>query len=122
MKTKSAWLVTWEWIGDHAAVVNKVAAVADYRKSPAQVRSLVEQLYISKTSSAVEMAIYAKDPSENPYPAHFHRTSKGEWRGRIDCGHNPFLYARKVINVRSVIMDDEEILRWEEIPIPRFPD
>jgi hypothetical protein len=122
MKTKTAWLTTWEWIGEHAAVESKIAAVTNYRKSGAYVRSLVEQLYIAKTSTAVEMAQYAKDPSANPYPAEFHRVRGVPWHGRIRCGHNPHLFARKVSNLRSVQHGDETRLEWDEIPMPKFPD
>ena len=122
MNTKTAWLITWEWMGDHAAVDQKVAAVVNYRRPSEYVRSLVEQLYISKTSSPVEMAIYAKDSKANPYPANFHSTKTAEWHSRIHCGHNPHLYARKVKNLRSVTEGDAETLHWEELPMPTFPE
>lgn len=121
MKTRTAWLITWEWIGDHAAVPQKVAGVVNYRKSAEYVRSLVEQLYIAKTSSSVEMAMYAKDATANPYPAQFHRINGAPWHGRIHCGHNPHLYARKVRDLRSVRQADEDALQWDELPMPNFP-
>ena len=122
MKTKTAWLTTWEWIGDHARRENKVVAVTNYRKSGDYVRNLVEQLYIANTSSAVEMASYAKDASTNPYPAEFHRVRGVPWHGRIHCGGNPHLYARKVKNLRTVQDGGEVKLEWDEIPMPKFPD
>jgi hypothetical protein len=116
MNTKTAWLITWEWIGAHAAVENKVAGVVNYRKSAEYVRNLVEQLFIAKTSSAVEMARYAKDSKANPYPAQFSRFNGVAWEAYIDCGHNPHLFARKVRNLRTVERGNKTELVWDEIP------
>jgi hypothetical protein len=115
---KTAWLITWEWIGDHAAVEDKVVAVVNYRRPASYIKDLMEQLYIEKTSSASEKVAYAKDMKSNPYPASFGSVGGVQWRGRLLCGHNPHLFARLVSNVRVEMQDGEEILLWEERPVP----
>ncbi len=42
-----AWLVTWEWLGDHAKRDDKIVAVFDPRISPYRIRELVELLYLN---------------------------------------------------------------------------
>lgn len=69
---KSAWLITWEWIGDHAAVEQKIVAILNYRKSAKYVKDFIEQLYIEKTSTVTEKMSFAKDRKSNPYPAKYH--------------------------------------------------
>jgi len=44
-KKVKAWLVTWEWIGDHAKRPDKVAEILDPRLPAEQVRRIVELLY-----------------------------------------------------------------------------
>ncbi|MCA0175856.1 MAG: hypothetical protein LCH73_06160 [Proteobacteria bacterium] len=122
MKLKSAWLVTWEWIGDHAVVKEeeKVVALVNYRRGGEYVKDVVEHLYIAKTSSPVEKATYARNPNANPYRAQFDTRNGIPWQGRIHCGHNPWLYARLVSNVRTVNTAEGEVLRWDErsLPVP----
>jgi hypothetical protein len=122
MKTKSAWLVTWEWSHPGAAVEKKVAAIINYRRTGEQVRQLVEHIYMVRSYSPGEMARSAKDRSSNPYPAEFERINGVPWQGRIRCGHNPHLYARLVSNLRTVGTDLEDDIAWDERPFPRLPD
>ena len=90
MTVKTAWLVTWEGTKPPA---ERVVAVLNYRFSDTKVRQIVEVLYAALTYTESDKLLSAK-PRQNPYPAkltHFER---------IDCGHNPFLYARRVSQVR----------------------
>jgi hypothetical protein len=41
-----AWLVTWEWAGDHAKRTDKVVAIFGPRLGGERVRELVEFLYV----------------------------------------------------------------------------
>lgn len=41
---RSAWLVTWEWVGEHAAVDQPVAAILPVQLSPETVKVLIERL------------------------------------------------------------------------------
>ncbi|MND94947.1 hypothetical protein D3C76_920460 [compost metagenome] len=115
---KTAWLITWEWFGDHAAVEDKVVAIVSYRHSGPYIKDLMEHLYIVKTSSASEKLAYAKDRKSNPYPASYGTIKGVPWEGRISCGDNPFLLGRLVSNVRVEVQDGKEILLWEERPVP----
>ena len=47
----------------------------------------------------VKEEVYAKRRSNNPYKADIRN-------GRIHCGHNPFLYARVVSDLKIEITDD----------------
>ena len=90
MTVKTAWLVTWEGTKPPA---ERVVAVLNYRFSDTKIRQIVEVLYAALTYTESDKLLSAK-PRQNPYPAkltHFER---------IDCGHNPFLYARRVTQVR----------------------
>jgi hypothetical protein len=91
-----AWLVTWEWSGDRAKRYNKVAAIFNPRFGEDRVRQLVEFIYLSAEYSLSERMGFAKDPKHNPYPAEFGSLDGVPWRGEINCGHNPYLFARLV--------------------------
>lgn len=119
---KSAWLITWEWAGNHAAMDKKVVSLINYRKTGEYIRNFVEQLYIVHNSTDGEKASYAKNSHSNPYPAYFAKIGGVSWHGRIYCGHNPHLYARLVSNIRTEEVDGGEVLRWDERAIPSFPD
>jgi hypothetical protein len=129
---RKAWLVTWDWAGDHAAVPEQevVAAILRPQTSPKTVKELMERLYAAHEFSAADKLSAL---TYNPYPAHFgsltvnERLPSGATRpltapfvGQIYCGHNPFLYARLVDNLRV----DNEVgigLSWDERPLPRVP-
>ena len=55
-----AWLITWEWVGDHAKVENKVAAILSYRLSGKIVREIVELLYANNYYTLRERVACAK--------------------------------------------------------------
>ena len=121
---KMAWLVTWEWTGDHARVKKEkeIVAVLNYRWRGQKVRSLVEQLYLSFEQSVWEMITVAHNRRGNTYPAEFETIEGVHWRESIRCGHNPSLYARLVHNLRVVISDDGSLeTTWEERPSPKPP-
>lgn len=87
---QKAWLVTWDWVGPHAAVEDRLAAILRPRLSRHFVREIVECLYATHAYTPAELALWSKRPKENPY--------KAEWdnRGFCSCGHNPFLTAQYV--------------------------
>jgi hypothetical protein len=116
-----AWLVTWEWIGDHAKRDEKVAAVFNPRFSGERVRELVEALYVAENSSLREKLTWAKDRTSNPYPAEFERINGVRWEGRIHCGHNPNLYARLVDDLTvEVDKDGIDKATWKERSMPKM--
>lgn len=118
---KTAWLVTWVGTEPHARVEKEkqIVAVLNYRWTGERVRSLVEQLYLSSENSVWEMIKAARNRRENPYPAEFERFQGIPWRDSIHCGHNPSLHARKVRNLRVVVLEDGSSKPdWDEIPGP----
>jgi hypothetical protein len=110
-----AWLVTWDWMGDHALVENRIAAILNPRMSAGNVRNLVEFLYANFTFSLDEKIKYANNRRFNPFPAQFGLLNGIPWEGYIHCGDNPWLFARKVSDIR--LIDNgmvEEQLVWKE--------
>jgi hypothetical protein len=108
-----AWLVTLEST-DAPAVV---AAVFKAQRSADTVREYMEQHYIDRFYSPYEKLLYARSPRNNPYPAEFASLDGVPWRGRITCGHNPFLYGRLVRKLR-VEQTQGQQFAWEELPVP----
>jgi hypothetical protein len=122
---KTAWLVTWEWSGDHARVEEekRIVAVLNYRWTGERVRFLVEHLYLSFGQSVWEMVAVARNKRGNTYPAEFDTINGVRWQGSIRCGHNPSLHARLVHNLRVVVHDDGSLkTTWDERPRPPNSD
>lgn len=63
-----AWLVTWEWAGDHAKRDDKVAAIFDPRLSGEHVREFVEFLYFTENSTLRERMDWARDTTLKVMP------------------------------------------------------
>jgi len=111
-----AWLVTWDWIGDHARVEQPIVTFLNYRRTPEQVREIVELLYMNSKYSFSERLAYTKRKKDNPYPGVIER-----WM--ITCGHNPSLHARLVNDLKiEVDSDGKETVTWNEQPRPKKPD
>lgn len=102
LKAKSAWVVTW--VGSNRQSEPPVA-ILNYRLSARSVREIVEVLFASSQYNAEEKLRLAKNPRDNPYPA---ETSPFQ---RITCGHNPFLFARLVSNLKA---DNDGNVTWTE--------
>lgn len=105
-----AWLITWEWGGDHAKVPEQLVAILSSRKSANSIAELAEFLYLRATGRASELAYYANRRKRLPYSA------EKDQNGRITCGHNPWLYAR-IVSELTVDADTEngaEVLGWRE--------
>jgi hypothetical protein len=102
----SAWLVTWD---GQKAPEKKIVAILNHRLSDRRVRELVEQFYIAlAVTSDDERLLYAKSFKNNPYPAKLDNFE------RITCGHNPWLYARRVTDLSI----EGDRLVWKEPPSP----
>lgn len=116
----SAWLITWEGTNPPKDQRKRVVSVLSGRMSSEKVREYVERLHVELLYSLHEKMTYARDRKGNPYPAEFVRIDGVEWGGRITCGHNLHLVARKVKNLKIVHgAQDVERLEWEELPIPK---
>ncbi len=72
--------------------------------SPHSVKEFVELLYATWSYSTREKLLYAATPKDNPYPATMTVSQN------INCGDNPWLYARLVSNLK---MTDGN-LTWTE--------
>ncbi len=112
-----AWLITWCWIGDHAAVDDPVVAILSARTGAEEVRRYVGRRYIEECASLREKLSYARynHPQEPPYQAEYERVGGVRHQGKIHCGHNPWLYARLVDDLR-VEMDaaGNDVPKWTE--------
>lgn len=108
-----AWLIRWNWAGNHAAVDNPIVTVLSARTNIKDIQAYVEQRYIEATASLDEKLDYARynDPVEPPYRAR-------RERGVIHCGHNPWLEAKKVDDLKvEVDGEGKEVLKWAK-PVP----
>lgn len=114
-----AWLVTWEWLGDHAKRDEVLAGVFNPRWGAERVRELVEFIYAQEYSLG-ERANLARGRA-NPYPAEFGTLGGKPWSGEIYCGHNPFLRARLVDSLSIERVDGKEKATWQERPKPNTP-
>src|SRR5689334_17955929 len=113
-KGLSAWLVTWEWSGDHAKRRDKVAEILDPRTSPERVRQIVELLYHREASLSEKIA-WRLRRHHQPYPAEFMRLEGVQWAGEIICGHNPWLRARLVKNlILKTDLEGKESATWND--------
>jgi len=105
-----AWLITWEHIGEHAKPSKRIVALLSPRWSQDRVRDHVHVLYSMNGYSPAEKLNLLKKHAHIPHPAQFQET-----QGRINCGHNPWLYARLVDDLRvSTDPAAVEGLTWKE--------
>lgn len=110
-----AWLITWEWIGDHAKRDNKIVAVVDPRWRPSRVQEFVELLYINLTYGIGERVYYALHRRKNPYQANY-IDSPSRWPPAFHCGHNPFLMAQLVEDLQAETHEDgTETAAWKDV-------
>lgn len=88
-RSQKAWLITWDWVGDHAAVEDEIVAILRPKLSERIIGEIVQAFYAVHAYSPREMAAWSRRPRSNPYPA--------VWNGRhCTCGHNPQLSATYV--------------------------
>ena len=113
-KSKKAWLITWEWHGEHNEKTDKIVRIINYRFSDSTVRDIVEQIYVDSEYSLLERLQYIKSYKNK-------RSIPDRTRIRnfhINCGYNPYLWARLVKNIKVVDEDGKENLEWEETSNP----
>jgi hypothetical protein len=123
-KAIKAWVVRWEWAGDHAAVDQPIAAVLRPQISGRQILRIVEILYAARQYEPDEMLSAIRRNGHQPYPARFGTVEvdpdgRGHWRhvpwkGEIVCGHNPYLVAR----LAKVWPAGDGLIEWEDDPRP----
>ena len=114
-KVGQAWLISWEWSGDHAKVENPFVALLSYRYSGDTIRKFLERLYVIHTSDICLQIGYARNEKNYPYPAEFVKLNGVPFDGEIICGHNPFLLARRVYDFHCHTDEyGEKRLAWTE--------
>lgn len=111
----NAWLLTWEW--SSTKPVEKIVAVLSSRRSDSSVAELMELLVLRSLYPARDVAYYANRKKAMVYkaqtPLNINGVSHGE---RILCGHDPWLYGRKVRDLKIAVdaSTDEEVITWRE--------
>lgn len=119
-KLGAAWLITWEGTSSPKRQSERIVSILGYRISSARILQYVEQIYVDRLYSMHEKMSHARRRTDNPYPAEYCRINGVQWGGRITCGHSPFLLARPV---KDLILSEgargEEVLTWDEIPVPK---
>ena len=113
-KGVKAWLVTWEWAGEHSKRDDKIVAVFNPHLGGVRVRELVEFLYMTHSYSISERIACALHPKENPCRAQFGTLKGMPWSGEVICGHNPYLRARLVDDLTVKHHDGKEEVDWTE--------
>lgn len=107
-KIKSAWLITWEWDNDSAALIDKVIILKNSRSGESLISYLIETLYAIHSSNLNELSQYIQS-KKNPYKA------KPHFNGTITCGNNPFIKARVVKDILIAKSENDfENIIWTE--------
>ena len=111
----TAWLIKWEWEGEHAKVDQPYVDIVSERISESYISDYIQRLHDLKCRTLIERADYSRDrnPPEKPYKVTRKPTT---YSGVVFAvGHNPILTAEKVRNL-VVKIDTEtelEILTWD---------
>ena len=114
-----AWIIIWNWVGEHAKHEKPLVNILSARNHPKAVLQYVDFYYTSETSSVQEKIDQAKynKPSLSPYQADFERIDGVEFQGLITCGHNPYLEAFVADNIRAA--DTPYGITWETTSLDR---
>lgn len=112
---RSAWLVFWNRALAEDEANPPIVAIFDSRKTPERIADFVEQTYISTHYSLREKIHYATRPKKNPYRAQINYNKEQGRLVSITCGHNPWLEARIVRQMRLTMdADGRQLLTWED--------
>lgn len=108
-----AWLLTWQWSTKPPEDTEHIVAIFPSRWGNANVKEMTEWLYALHTSSAIELAEYAKHPDSMPYRAEFDSFNGVPHSDQMHCGHQPWIYARYVSDLKIGENDaGMETLSW----------
>lgn len=116
----NAWLITWERLDVRPEPYEKIAAVLSGRRSERSVAEFMELLYLRAACDASSMAYYANRPKEMFGRAQHPQPINGVPHERISCGQNPWLYGRRVTNLKISRDGEDEVLKWQEPPTFRW--
>jgi hypothetical protein len=127
-KVKRAWLITWEFAGNHAAINDKFAAIISWRFSDRKIREIVEQIYVSEFLSLPEQIAYSKNKRICPHKVQYSMLSVSKelqesnslpsqipFAESMIIGGNPWLWARIVYDLEAWIEEGfTQHLKWKE--------
>lgn len=113
-KGVTAWIITWEWNGDYAHMDNPFVLALDRRLGGENIRKIVEHLYAAFIYDDTDKVGLVLPDASNPYPATFLTINGMRWQGEIHCGHNPWLRARIVENLKVIHEKGVEKVTWTE--------
>jgi hypothetical protein len=120
----NAWLLTW--VGTLPNLPDeRIVAILSSRRSDRAIAELMELLVLRATSGAKFAAFCANRPKELVYkaqtPLPINRVPHGN---RVVCGHDPWLYGRKVKDLKVTVEEStgDEIVSWREPDDFRFRD
>jgi len=107
------WLITWEWLGNHASVENKIIGILSSRRSKDIVEKFVKFIYANEALDLSENLYYLNRQKTSPVKCQYHSMSS-----TITCGHNPYICARLVNNFKITPIDEDyENVEWQELPV-----
>ena len=115
----NAWLITWEWHGEHAKRKKTLVGIISSRRGEKFIADFVEQAYLMEMSTIEEIVRWANRKKDRPYKVKKVEIINNVPHGdRITCGHNPHIYARIVTDLKVVSDLDNKIekLSWKEPP------
>jgi hypothetical protein len=108
----NAWLVTWEWMGAHAAVESPLIAILSGRLGYSRVAEFVKWTWASAMLTPEEWLDGVRH-RRLAYEPESGRIGTIPWSGEMSCGHNPFVWARLVRNARVEGNGVDRELHWE---------
>lgn len=128
IKSQRALLITWEWLGDHAKVEDKLVSILNYRCSSRMIERIVEQVYFNNKMALFSQLAYAKSRKRSPFRFQYRTIETSEEvREKLGLpaqvpisddmmyGDNPWLWARPVYNLEAYVDENgHEILRWKD--------
>jgi hypothetical protein len=124
-----AWVVQWESAGGHAVVKEPLIAVLPPRTPIREVGKFIERVYAGAVYKPSELITWTAHPEKNPYRVQYPRTlpspngpgGHAPWLVEVVCGHNPYISATYVQNLRTVSNSDgTERLAWDPVPLPEW--
>jgi hypothetical protein len=123
-----AWVVQWEWATEVARVEKPLIAVLPGRTNHKWVAKFVELVYAGAMYEPDELVAWTANPRANPYRAQFPRRLPSPdghgnvtWPVAVVCGHNPYVAAKLVENLRAVPAEDgTSTLQWDRIEPPEW--
>ena len=128
-KLDRAWLITWEWTGDHAQVDDKFVAIISSRFKDKKVREMLEQYFASNYLSLREQINCVKSKRSHTYNVQLiliavsnelqqkasAMPSQVPFSESMIIGGNPWLWARIVYKLETWREEgDVEWLKWNE--------